>query len=90
MSASALLLAFHLFAFPTMGAILDANTPAGGEFDTAFFYAPSQAMRKASLYSAAEARESVMVHWTYDLVYPLAYGLFFATAGRPGRRSSGP
>ena len=86
LSASALLLAFQLFAFPTMGAILDEHTPAGGEFDLAFFYTPEQAMRKASLFGEADGKAFVMAHWTYDLAFPLAYGLFAASAWAFGLR----
>lgn len=89
LAASALLLAFYVFAFPAMSALLDGNTPTGGEFDTVFFYTPAQALHKASLFNAAQVRESIMGHWTFDLAYPLAYGLFFASAWAFGLRLLG-
>jgi len=84
--AAALLLAFMLFVFPVMGALLDAHTPAGGDFDTVFFYTPAQALHKASLFAPEDVPAFVMIHWTYDLAFPLAYGFFAASAWAFGIR----
>jgi len=86
-TCAALFAAFLAFGFPAMGAAFDASTPEGGAFDTVFFYSPAEAARKAASYGAEEAAAAIRVHWTYDLAFPLAYGLFCASAWAFGLRS---
>ncbi|MBU0926710.1 MAG: hypothetical protein KKA67_03080, partial [Spirochaetes bacterium] len=78
--AAILLAAFAAFGMPRMRALMEEHTPAGGSFDTEFFYTPAQASDKASLYGDAQAAASVRAHWTYDLAFPLCYGFFSASA----------
>jgi len=84
--ATALLLAFFLFAYPAMGSMFAAHTPAGGAFDTVFYYTPAEAVSKASLFGAADGEAMIRGHWTYDLAFPLSYGLFCASAWAFGLR----
>lgn len=86
-ASAALFAAFLALGFPAMGAAFDAATPEGGSFDTVFFYSPAEAARKAASYGAEEAAAAIRVHWTYDLAFPLAYGLFCASAWAFGLRT---
>lgn len=76
----ALLAAFLAFAYPEMGARFGELTPAGAAFDLEFFYTPAEAAGKARLYDAMTAKDFAILHWTYDLAFPLCYGLFLASA----------
>jgi hypothetical protein len=76
--------AFFLFAYPAMGALMLEHTPAGAGFDTAFFYTPAEAVQKAALYDSAGRVAMIRLHWTYDLVFPLAYGFFCLSAWASG------
>lgn len=84
--SAALLALFMVTGYPALGSSLAAATPDGGAFDLSIFYSPAEAVRKASSYTEAEARASIRVHWTLDLVFPLAYGLFCASAWAFGLR----
>lgn len=81
LAASAVLLAAYMaLAYPRMGALLSELTPKGGAFDLEVHYSPSEAIEKARLYDEPSARGYASLHWTYDLAFPLCYGLFLASA----------
>lgn len=84
--SAALLALFMVTGYPALGSSLAAATPDGGAFDLSLFYTPAEAVRKASSYTEAEALASIRVHWTLDLAFPLAYGLFCASAWAFGLR----
>ncbi|MCP5452408.1 MAG: GNAT family N-acetyltransferase [Spirochaetaceae bacterium] len=89
--STAILAVFMIFGYPALGSSLAAVTPDGGAFDLSFIYSPAEAVRKASLYTEAESVASIRVHWTLDLAFPLAYGLFCASAWAFAlRRLAGP
>ncbi len=71
---------FFVFAYPAMGALMLEHTPAGAEFDTALFYTPAEAVRKAILYDSVGRSTMIRLHWTYDLAFPLVYGFFCISA----------
>ena len=73
-TAVILLFLFVVFGLPRLGAISDSETPEGGAFDTVFFYTPSEAVRKAGLYDLSQVKTAIVIHWTLDLAFPLAYG----------------
>ncbi len=81
-----LLVAFYLFGYPAMGALMVKHTPRGAEFDTVFVYSPAEAVHKASLYDATGRSAMISLHWTYDLAFPVAYGFFLASAWAFGLR----
>jgi hypothetical protein len=80
------LVGFYLSAYPVMGALMQEHTPKGGEFDTSFAYSPAEAARKASLYDEAGSGAMIRLHWTYDLAFPVAYGLLLSSAWAFGLR----
>lgn len=84
--ATLALAAFGFFAFPAMRALLERHTPASAAFDTAFFYTPAEALRKARLYGVDDRAALHLVHWTYDLAFPLAYGLWLGSGWATGLR----
>ncbi len=77
---------FAVFGLPRLGTISDAGTPEGGAFDTVFFYTPSEAVRKASLYDQSQVKTAIVVHWTLDLAFPLAYGFMACSCWAFGLR----
>jgi hypothetical protein len=61
---------------PAKAADAAAYTPAGASFDTSFFYTPAQALERVGLYSPEGRVAYVYDRWTFDVVWPLVYGLF--------------
>ncbi len=57
-----------------------AYTPACGGFDTTFFYTPGQALDRAAAFDAPGRFAYIADRWTMDLVWPLVYGAFLASA----------
>lgn len=84
--ATMMLASFYFFAFPAMSSLLELHTPAAAAFDTEFFYTPAAALHKAHLYGDADRAALHLVHWTYDLAFPLAYGLWLGSAWAMGLR----
>lgn len=77
---------FAILGFPRLAATFESQTPLGGEFDTVYFYTPSEALVKASLYSHDQVAASIYAHWTLDLAFPLAYGFLATTCWAFGLR----
>ena len=65
--SAAILAVFMVSGYPALGSSLAAATPDGGAFDLSLIYSPAEAVRKASLYTEAEAVAAIRVHWTLDL-----------------------
>ena len=57
-----------------------AYTPEGGGFDTTFFYSPGQALDRAAAFDVPGRFAYIADRWTLDLVWPLVYGAFLASA----------
>jgi hypothetical protein len=68
--------AFMATILPVKAADAAAYTPAGASFDTSFFYTPAQALERVGLYSPEGRAAYVYDRWTFDVVWPLVYGLF--------------
>jgi hypothetical protein len=88
--ASAILLAlFIALVLPGQSAGASRFTPEGASFDTSFFYTPEQAFAKAAAYSAEGRFEYIRARWSFDLAWPLVYGLFAFTGCAFGLRRLG-
>jgi hypothetical protein len=84
--ALVLFVMFMLLGYPVMGALMIEHTPPGAAFDLAFAYSPAEALRKAALYDEAGRAAMIALHWTYDLAFPVVYGLFLASMWAWGLR----
>ncbi len=94
-AAIVVFLLFLALVLPGQSAKAAEGTPGGSSFDTSLFYTPAQAFDRAAAH-APEARFAyIAARWSFDLAFPLVYGLF-ALAGwafglaRLGPRLSAP
>ncbi len=82
---------FMAFVLPGQAAKTAEGTPNGASFDTSFFYTPAQAFDRAAAHTPEARFAYIAARWSFDLAFPLVYGLF-ALAGwafgltRPGPR----
>lgn len=76
----AVIVIFLMLILPNEAAKTAVYTPVGASFDTSFFYTPSEVYSKAAAYSAEGRAAYIHARWTFDLVFPLAYGFFCLTA----------
>ncbi|HAE22034.1 MAG TPA: hypothetical protein DCG47_06900 [Spirochaetaceae bacterium] len=75
--------AFVVFAFtvlPAKAADAALYTPPGASFDTSLFYTPAEAIERAVSYGEEGRSAYIFDRWTFDLVFPLIYGLFMLSA----------
>lgn len=81
LAASALLFAWFVArVLPAEAAKAALSTPEGGAFDTSFFYTPAAALDRAASYSAEGRFAYIAARWSFDLAWPLVYGLFTLSA----------
>jgi hypothetical protein len=79
----AALLVFLLFTalvLPRQAARSNLDTGDAGSPDTSFYYTPADLYRFAEAYGEGGRRAYVRTRFTFDLVWPLVYGVFLATA----------
>jgi len=78
---------FMAFGYPAMGRAFTRLTPPGGAYDTAFCYSPREAASRVDLYSQAARNPVILLHWTYDLAFPLLYGWVLGSFWAAGLRA---
>lgn len=71
---------FMAFVLPAAAREAAAYTPEGAGFDTSFLYTPAQAAAKAGAYTTEGRLAYIAARWSFDLAYPLVYGLFMLAA----------
>jgi len=71
---------FLMLILPNEASKAATYTPEGASFDTSFFYTPAEVYTKAAAYSAEGRTAYIRARWTFDLIFPLAYGFFCLTA----------
>lgn len=76
----AVIVLFLMLILPNEAAKAAVYTPEGASFDTSFFYTPSEVYSKAAAYSPEGRAAYIHARWTFDLVFPFAYGFFCLTA----------
>jgi len=76
----AIIVLFLMLILPNEAAKAAVYTPEGASFDTSFFYKPAEVYTKAAAYSVEGRAAYIRARWTFDLVFPLAYGIFCLTA----------
>ncbi len=75
--------AFLLFGFlvlPWKSAQVALYTPEGASFDTSLFYSPAEAKNRIALYNDEGRSAYIFDRWTFDLAFPLVYGVFMLSS----------
>lgn len=73
-------LIFSATVLPAQSSKAEAISGGSGAPDLSFFYSPADLYRWAEAYGVDGRQAFVQARWTFDLVYPLVYGLFLVTA----------
>jgi hypothetical protein len=89
-AAAVVFILFIVLVLPGQSAGAARSTPAGASFDTSLFYSPRQAFEKAAAHSVEGRFEYIRARWSFDLAWPLVYGLFALTGCAFGLRRLGP
>lgn len=71
---------FIVWVLPGQAEQAEAITGDAGSPDTSFFYPPSELYDMAEAYGEDGRAQYVRARYTFDVVWPLAYLLFLATA----------
>ncbi len=80
LSALIIFLLFTALVLPQQATKAEQETGSSDSPDTSFFYAPSDLYRMAESYGEQGRQAYVRARFTFDLVWPLVYTLFLATA----------
>lgn len=72
--------AFIIWVLPDQAARADAATGGARSPDTSFFYTPTDLYEMADAYGADGRSHYVRARFTFDVIWPLVYLLFLATA----------
>lgn len=73
-------LAFTAFVLPQQAALAEQNTGSDASPDMSFFYTSDDLYHLAESYGEEGRAAYVRARFTFDLVWPLIYALFLATA----------
>ncbi len=79
-ASGALFVWFLSAVLPAQSAMAKAWTPEGANFDLSFFYSPSRALDMAAAYTTEGRLAYIAARWSFDLVWPIVYGLFVLSA----------
>lgn len=80
-AASAILfLLFMALVLPGQSVEAARTSPEGASFDLSLFYTPAEALDRAAAHSIEGRFAYIADRWSFDLAFPLVYGLF-ACAG---------
>jgi hypothetical protein len=71
---------FMALVLPGQSAKVAQGTPEGASFDTSLFHTPAQALDRAAAHTPEARFAYIAARWSFDLAFPLVYGLF-ALAG---------
>jgi hypothetical protein len=80
LAALAIFLLFTALVLPQQAANSEQETGSAVSPDTSFFYSPADLYRIAESYGEEGRQAYVRARFTFDLVWPLVYTLFLATA----------
>jgi hypothetical protein len=79
-AATAVFVVFAFTVLPAKAADAALYTPPGASFDTSLFYTPAQAIERAFSYGEEGRAAYIFDRWTFDLAFPLVYGVFMLSA----------
>jgi len=71
---------FMVLVLPAQSRQAEAVSGGAGSPDTSFFYTPADLYRMAEQYGPAGRAAYIRARFTFDLVFPLVYTAFLATA----------
>jgi hypothetical protein len=80
LAALAIFLLFTALVLPQQATKAEQETGSSESPDMSFFYAPSDLYRLAESYGEKGRQAYIRARFTFDLVWPLVYTLFLATA----------
>jgi len=80
----AVMVIFLLVILPGESEKASEYTPEGKSFDTSFFYRADSVYERIASYGDEGRASYIHARWTFDLIFPLAYGLFCLTAAAFG------
>jgi len=80
LTALAIFLIFSVVALPRQSAAADAYSGSSGSPDLSLFYSPNDIYQMAEQYGSAGRDAYVRARFSFDLVFPIIYTLFLATA----------
>lgn len=89
-AAAVLFALFMALVLPGQAARAARHAPGGESFDTSFFYTPAQAFDRAAAQSAEGRFAYIAARWSFDLAFPLVYGLFAVAGWAFGLERLGP
>ncbi len=72
-------LLFMAFVLPSQSAKAEQYAQGSGSPDTSFYYSPEQLFTMAEVYGAEGRQAYVQARFSFDLVFPMVYGLFLVT-----------
>jgi hypothetical protein len=78
-AAAILLVLFLVAVLPGESARAARTTPEGASYDLSLFYTPAEAFEKAAAHSVEGRFAYIAARWSFDLAFPLVYGLFAFT-----------
>ena len=73
---TALIIAFMIWVLPDQSAKAEAYSGEIGSPDTSFFYRPEKLFQIADAYGEAGREAYIRARFTFDLLFPLVYGVF--------------
>jgi hypothetical protein len=80
LAALVIFLLFTALVLPQQAAKAELETGSAVSPDTSFFYTPGDLYRMAESYGEQGRQAYVRARFTFDLVWPLVYTVFFVTA----------
>jgi hypothetical protein len=81
---------FMALVLPRQSAGTAEGTPEGASFDTSLFYTPVQAFDRAAAHTPEARFAYIAARWSFDLAFPLVYGLFALAGWAFGLARLGP
>lgn len=91
LAAAALFVLFMLLVLPRQAEVSSRQLSGAGSPDMSFVYSADEIYAWAEAYGADGREAYIRARWTFDLVWPIAYGLFLVTAiSWVGRRAYRP
>jgi hypothetical protein len=80
----AVIIVFLLLILPGESEKASEYTPEGNSFDTSLFYRGNSVYERIASYGEDGRSAYIHARWTFDLIFPLAYGFFCLTAAAFG------
>ncbi len=75
-----LFIVFIVFVLPAQSAQAAETSGGAGSADTSFFYSAADLYHMAEAYGEQGRQAYIQARFTFDLVWPIAYGFFLTTA----------